>query len=136
MILSILLFEESGTRVQSEAAKEFGRMDPSGIAMALIAMTIVFFSLILLYITFKYIAKLYNIDFKKLFKKRRHAEDLVTNVPADIPDETLAAISMALYLYQMELQGLEDAVMTFKNAAKTYSPWSSKIYGLRRTPKS
>ncbi len=136
MTLSILLLEESGTHVQSAAAEEFGRMDPSGIAMAVIAMTIVFSSLILLYITFKYLAKLYNVDFKKRFKKRRHPNDQVTNVTVDIPDETLAAISMALYLYQMELQGLEDAVMTFKNAAKTYSPWSSKIYGLRRTPKS
>jgi glutaconyl-CoA/methylmalonyl-CoA decarboxylase subunit delta len=136
MTLSILLLEESGTHVQSAAAEEFGRMDPSGIAMAVIAMTIVFSSLILLYITFKYLAKLYNVDFKKRIKKRRHPNDQVTNVTVDIPDETLAAISMALYLYQMELQGLEDAVMTFKNAAKTYSPWSSKIYGLRRTPKS
>lgn len=135
-MLSILLFEESGARVQSAAAKEFGRMDPTGIAMTIIAMTIVFFSLILLYITFKYLAKLYNVDFKKLFRKSRHPEDLVINVPVDIPEETLAAISVALYLYQLELQGLEDAVMTFKKAAKTYSPWSSKIYGLRRTPNS
>jgi len=135
-MLSILLIEESGMHVQSAAAREFGRMDPTGIAMAVIAMTIVFLSLTLLYITFKYIAKLYNIDFKKLFKKRHHPEEQVTKVPVDIPEETLAAISLVLYLYQMELQGLEDAVMTFKNATKTYSPWSSKIYGLRRTPNS
>ncbi len=135
-MLSILLLKESGTHVQSAAAEEFGRMDPTGIAMAVIAMTIVLSSLTLLYITFKYLAKLYNVDFKKLFKKRQHHEDQVDKAPVDIPEETLAAISLALYLYQMELQGLEDAVMTFKNAAKTYSPWSSKIYGLRRTPKS
>jgi glutaconyl-CoA/methylmalonyl-CoA decarboxylase subunit delta len=133
MMLSILLLEETGTRVQSAAAEEFGRMDPTGIAMAVIAMTIVFTSLMLLYITFKYIAKLYNVDFKKLFKKN-HPEHEESKVVEDITDETIAAISMALYLYQMELQGMEDAVMTFKNAAKTYSPWSSKIYGLRRSP--
>jgi glutaconyl-CoA/methylmalonyl-CoA decarboxylase subunit delta len=133
MMLSILLLEKTGTRVQSAAAEEFGRMDPTGIAMAVIAMTIVFTSLMLLYITFKYIAKLYNVDFKKLFKKN-HPEHEESKVVEDITDETIAAISMALYLYQMELQGMEDAVMTFKNAAKTYSPWSSKIYGLRRSP--
>jgi len=135
-MLSILLLEESGHHVQSAAAEEFGRMDPMGIAMAVIAMTIVFFSLMLLYITFKYIAKLYNVDFIKLFKKRRHPDDLVRKGAADIPEETLAAISLLMHLYEMELQGLEEAVMTFKKAAKTYSPWSSKIYGLRRTPKS
>jgi hypothetical protein len=52
----------------------------------------------------------------------------------DIPGETLAAISLALHLYHEQMLGLEDAVITFKKAAKTYSPWSSKIYGLRRTP--
>lgn len=135
-MLSILLLAESGNRVQSAAAEKFGRMDPTGIAMAVIAMTIVFTSLMLLYITFKYIAKLYNVDFKKLFKKRRHPEDQVPKVPEDISEETLAAISLVLYLYEIEVQGMEDAVMTFKKAAKTYSPWSSKIYGLRRTPKS
>jgi len=135
-MLSILLLEESGNRAQSMAAAEFGRMDPTGIVMAIIAMTIVFTSLMLLYITFKYIAKLYNVDYKRIFKRRRHPEDQITNAPVDIPEETLAAISLVLYFYEMELQGLEDAVMTFKKAAKTYSPWSSKIYGLRRTPKS
>jgi Na+-transporting methylmalonyl-CoA/oxaloacetate decarboxylase gamma subunit len=133
MMLSILLLEEAGTRTSSAAAEEFGRMDPTGIAMAIIAMTIVFSSLTLLYFTFKYMAKLYTIDFAKLFKKK-YPLDVDSKVPDDITDETLAAISLALYLYQMELQGMEDAVMTFKNAAKTYSPWSSKIYGLRRSP--
>jgi hypothetical protein len=54
----------------------------------------------------------------------------------DIPGETLAAISLALHLYHEQMLGLEDAVITFKNAAKNYSPWSSKIYGLRRIPKN
>jgi Na+-transporting methylmalonyl-CoA/oxaloacetate decarboxylase gamma subunit len=132
-MLSTLLLVEAGTRSRGTAAEEFGRMDPTGIAMAVIAMTIVFISLMLLYITFKYIAKLYSIDWKKLLKKN-HPENVVSKVSEDIPDETLAAISLALHLYHMELQGIEDAVMTFKNAAKKYSPWSSKIYGLRRSP--
>jgi len=132
-MLSTLLLVEAGNRVRGTAAEEFGRMDPTGIAMAVIAMTIVFISLMLLYITFKYIAKLYSIDWKKLLKKN-HPENVVSKVSEDIPDETLAAISLALHLYHMELLGLEDAVMTFKNAAKKYSPWSSKIYGLRRSP--
>ncbi len=135
-MLSMLLLEESGTNVQSAAAEEFGRMDPTGIAMAVVAMTIVLSSLLFLYITFKYLAKLYTVDFKKLFKKRQHTEGHVDLEPVDISEETIAAISLALYLYQIEVQGLEEAIMTFKKASKTYSPWSSKIYGLRRTPKS
>lgn len=134
-MLSTILLAEIGERIPGKSAEEFGTMDPTGIAMAIIAMTVVFSALIFLYITFKYIAKLYNIDLKNRFRKSRPHLDLPENLE-DIPGETLAAISLALYLYNEQLRGLEDAVITFKNAAKTYSPWSSKIYGLRRTPKS
>lgn len=133
-MISTLLLAESGTRVRGAAAEEFGKMDPTGLAMTIIAMTVVFVALIFLYLTFKYIAKLYSIDLKNRFKKSRPDAD-VPETFEDIPGETLAAISLALHLYHQQLQGLEDAVMTFKNASKTYSPWSSKIYGLRRTPK-
>ena len=132
-MLSIVLLVETGTRIKGQAAQEFGKMDPTGIAMTFIAMTVVFLALIMLYLTFKYIARLYNVDLKKRFRKSRPDED-VPEVLEDIPGETLAAISLALHLYHQQMQGLEEAVMTFKNSAKTYSPWSSKIYGLRRTP--
>jgi Na+-transporting methylmalonyl-CoA/oxaloacetate decarboxylase gamma subunit len=133
MMLSILLLAETGERVAGKSAEEFGKMDPTGIAMSVIAMTIVFSALIFLYFTFKYIAKLYNIDLKKRFRKSR--PDIEINAAHDeISGETLVAISLALHLYHQQMQGLEDAVITFKNASKTYSPWSSKIYGLRKTP--
>lgn len=133
MTTSTLLVVKAGERVAGKAAEEFGRMDPSGIAMIMIAMTVVFSALIFLYLTFKYIAKLYNIDLKKRFRKSRPDVQIHEDIE-DISGETLVAISLALHLYHQQLQGLEDAVMTFKNASKTYSPWSSKIYGLRRTP--
>jgi len=132
-MLSTLLVVKAGERVAGKAAEEFGRMDPNGVAMIMIAMTVVFSALIFLYLTFKYIAKLYNIDLRKRFKKRQQHADAPV-VQEDISGETLAAITLTMHLYHQQLQGLEDAVMTFKNAAKTYSPWSSKIYGLRRTP--
>jgi glutaconyl-CoA/methylmalonyl-CoA decarboxylase subunit delta len=127
------LVVKAGERVAGKAAEEFGRMDPTGVAMIMIAMTVVFSALIFLYLTFKYVAKLYNIDLKKRFRKSRPDAQIHEDIE-DISGETLVAISLALHLYHQQLQGLEDAVMTFKNASKTYSPWSSKIYGLRRTP--
>jgi len=133
MTTSTLLVVKAGERVAGKAAEEFGRMDPTGVAMIMIAMTVVFSALIFLYLTFKYIAKLYNIDLKKRFRKSRPDVQIHEDIE-DISGETLVAISLALHLYHQQLQGLEDAVMTFKNASKTYSPWSSKIYGLRRTP--
>ena len=134
MMLYILLLVEGTGRLKGQAAEEFGKMDPTGIAMAVIAMSIVFASLILLYLTFKYIAKMYNIDRKKLFRKRQPGIE-IQEEDEEIPGETLAAISLTLHLYHQQMQGLEDAVMTIKKASKAYSPWSSKIYGLRRIPK-
>jgi len=133
MIVTTLIVVKDGERVAGKAAEAFGKMDPTGIAMSLIAMTIVFSALIFLYFTFKYIARLYNIDLKKRFRKSRPDIEF-SEEHEDISGETLAAVSLALYLYHQQMQGLEDAVITFKNAAKTYSPWSSKIYGLRKTP--
>ncbi len=134
-MVSTLIVVKAGERVAGKAAEDFGRMDPTGIAMIIIAMTVVFTSLIFLYLTFKYVAKLYNVDLKKRFKRSRPDLEVPDSLE-DIPGETLAAISLALHLYHQQMQGMEDAVITFKNAAKTYSPWSSKIYGLRRTPKN
>ena len=133
-MLNILLLVEGTGRLKGHAAEEFGKMDPTGIAMAVIAMSIVFASLLLLYLTFKYIAKLYNIDRKKLLRKRQPGID-IQEEDEEIPGETLAAISLTLHLYHQQMMGLEDAVMTIKKASKAYSPWSSKIYGLRRIPK-
>lgn len=58
--------------------------------------------------------------------------------PAVKPDnagEVYAAIAMALYLYSNELHDQENPVITMIRTSKTYSPWSSKIYSLRRLPR-
>ena len=45
-MLTLLLVAEATDGIKGKAAEEFGRMDPLGIAMAVIAMSIVFLSLI------------------------------------------------------------------------------------------
>jgi hypothetical protein len=55
---------------------------------------------------------------------------------ADAPDtETFAAIAMALHLYKNDLHDREQAVLTINRVGKMYTPWSSKIYGLRNNPR-
>ena len=46
-----------------------------------------------------------------------------------------AAICTALYLYFTELHDEEKYVMTVKKVSRTYSPWSSKIYGIMNISK-
>jgi len=57
-------------------------------------------------------------------------EEQVVEV-ADLTGEINAAIAAAVHLYRSELHDFEDTVLTMKKVSRTYSPWSSKIYGLR-----
>ena len=50
-------------------------------------------------------------------------------------DEIIAAIALALHMHSKELHEEEKTVLTLKSVAKIYSPWSSKIYGLRKSPR-
>jgi hypothetical protein len=111
------------------SGEEFVKMDPYGIGMAVIAMSVVFSALILLYVVFKNTRRLYTIDLKKLFTREK-AMKLIDETH-DISGEVNAAIAMAIYLYRSELHDHEETVLTIKKVARTYSPWSSKIYGLR-----
>ena len=46
--------------------------------------------------------------------------------------DTAAAISAAIYQYMDEAHEDEDAIITIDRAAKSYSPWSSKIYATHK----
>lgn len=49
-----------------------------------------------------------------------------------ISGEVTAAISAALYLYMNEQHDDESGKITIKEVSRKYSPWSSKIYGMRQ----
>ena len=106
-------------------------VDPYGVGMAVIAMSVVFGALLLLYVFFKNTKNLYSIDFKTLFSKQQEEPVREQSAPGEISGEVNAAIAMSLHLYVSELHDHEDTVLTIKKVARTYSPWSSKIYGLR-----
>ena len=52
----------------------------------------------------------------------------------EAPGEVFAAISLALHEHN-DMHDLEDTVLTITRVKRSYSPWSSKIYTLRETPK-
>lgn len=108
---------------------EFVKIDPYGLGMTFVAMSVVFLCLILLYLVFKNTRRLYTLNLKRLFSKEINVTE--NEGLHDISGEVNAAISMALYLYRNELHDHEETVLTIKKVARSYSPWSSKIYGLR-----
>lgn len=127
------------TRVKASAADRFGEMDPIGAGMAIIAMSVVFSSLALLYLVFKNITRIYAFDFRKLFSSRKKKEEgtkaVAESAATDLQGEVAAAIAVALSMYMSQLHDIENTVLTIKKVSRTYSPWSSKIYGLRNFPK-
>lgn len=123
------------------AEKTFAQYDPYGFIMALLGMGIVFSILVLTYLIFSNTPKLFAPAFKQkmkdLFKRKEQqaeAEEEAGDAAiseSDLTGEINAAIAAAIHLYRSELHDFEDTVITMKKVSKTYSPWSSKIYGLR-----
>ena len=64
-----LLLLQSDVRVPGKAAAEFGQMDPNGLAMTIIAMGVVFISLILLYLAFNTLLNCIMWILKNVFAK-------------------------------------------------------------------
>jgi len=117
-----------------QAGEVFVKVDPSGFGMTIIAMSVVFTSLIFLYLVFRFFGK-YNI--KRSKKKKQQSAKAVEQSKEkneEAPGEVFAAIACALHLYQSQIHDEENTVITIEKVARTYSPWSSKIYGLRRSP--
>lgn len=103
-----------------------------GIIIAITGYIIVFLALLLLYFVFVSLSKLLLIKTKrKLSKEGRVIED---NKDLQISGEVTAVIAMAIYLSR-DLHDEESDVLTIKRISRSYSPWSSKIYGMRNLRK-
>lgn len=117
---------------QASSGEKFGEMDPIGFGMTLVAMFVVFSALALLFGFYKLVGRQFTRT-KKV--KPKVGEVAAAPSEVEISGELNAAIAMALYLYQTEMHDFENTVLTMKKVSRTYSPWSSKIYTLRKTPR-
>ena len=77
-----------------------------------------------------------NIFRKKTNKEiNESGQSEVENKNADNLAEVAAVISYALHLYQQDIHDYEQMILTIQKVVRPYSPWSSKIYGLRQIPR-
>ncbi len=107
--------------------------DPWGIMMTITAMFVVFMALLMLFIAFKFTG-----NFAKGLTKRKAIQSGKQLAEADsneLSGEVLAAISAAIVEMDQDVHDIESTILTIDEVKKTYSPWSSKIYGLRQLPK-
>ena len=118
--------------------EKFQQHDKAGIGMSITAMSVVFFGLILLYISFRLIGK-FAVSLRR--KNAMEAKDVTCKQEAkemklgEAPGEVIAAISLAMHEMQSDVHDVEDTVLTITRVKRSYSPWSSKIYTLREIPR-
>ncbi|MCL1933850.1 MAG: OadG family protein [Candidatus Azobacteroides sp.] len=118
----------------SERVDNFKSNDSRGIGMTITAMGVVFLGLIALYLLFKLIG---NTAVSLSHKRTMKASGVSAEEARDIAQqsgEIYAAIAMAIF-EATEFHDDENTILTIKNTVRNYSPWSSKIYTLRETPK-
>jgi glutaconyl-CoA/methylmalonyl-CoA decarboxylase subunit delta len=76
-----------------------------------------------------------------LFKKKKNdrsklADEVKLPIKkVDDNEEVAAVIAYALHLYQQEIHDYDNMILTIQKVVWPYSPWSSKIYGLRQLPR-
>lgn len=122
---------------QKEKAENAKINDSWGGAITLIAMCIVLSALIVLSVLFFFFGKIssWTMSRKKLKahgKSKHDAED--HHLELDSGD-TIAAIAVALAQhFDTKAHDLEDTILTIQRMKRSYSPWNSKIYNLRRLP--
>ncbi len=117
--------------------KMFSEKDENGFGMTVMAMCIVFGALLLLSISFYVISKI-GEKISKRNKIESHGLDTkdveVRKTSQADSGEEIAAIVMALHDH-LNAHDSESTVLTIKKMKRAYSPWSSKIYGLRELPR-
>lgn len=113
--------------------ENFAEMDENGFGMTVMAMCIVFTALLVLCLSFYAIGKI-GAAVSRMNKMRAHGveKEEIHTVQQDSGEE-IAAIIMALHEH-LNTHDAESTVLTINKVKRAYSPWSSKIYGLREVP--
>ncbi len=115
--------------------EQFRQKDATGGVMAVTAMGVVFLALVTIFLVFKLIGM---IMVRRTNRKsaREGGEPVVGKQARDggYTGEEIAAIALALRLYQEELHVHESTVITINHVNRMYSPWNSKIHGITELP--
>ncbi|MDR3119012.1 MAG: OadG family protein [Mediterranea sp.] len=123
---------------KNEKIEKFKIHDAAGLGMTITAMSVVFIGLILLYLSFKFVGNI-SVRLGKRNAMRVHGitdkQQAKEQGFGKRSGEEFAAISMAMHEYLDDVHDIEDMIITINKVKRTYSPWSSKIYTLRETPR-
>jgi hypothetical protein len=115
----------------------FSNINELAILITAVGYIVVFLALAALVVIIGRIATVQGFYVRLKLRRRRDTETPAKETPEiSISADANAAICTALYLYFTELHDEEKYVMTVKKVSRTYSPWSSKIYGVMNLAKN
>jgi hypothetical protein len=100
-----------------------------GLLISVVGYTVTLITLALLYVAFQNLPRLLHLHLHTRLRKAGKPAS-----PGDalhIPSDEAAAIAMALHLYLNELHDETSTKVTIRRVSKSYSPWNSKIFGMR-----
>ncbi len=118
---------------QNDNIEAFHQRDAHGFIVALMAMSVVFSALLILYLMFKLFGKFFD---------RKKEDDAVEEHPAPVAapvsnaqggDEVIAAIGMALYEH-LNAHDQESGIITIDHTHESHSSWSSKLNTMGHMP--
>ncbi len=121
----------------NDKVDKFAELDGNGIGLTVMAMAIVFSALLVLCLSFYCISKIGSAMSKanKLKSQGLEPKEVAkAERPANDSGEEIAAIVMALHEH-LNAHDNENTILTINKVKRAYSPWSSKIYGLRELPR-
>jgi Na+-transporting methylmalonyl-CoA/oxaloacetate decarboxylase gamma subunit len=99
-----------------------------GISIAILGVSIVFASLATMYLCMSiFVRLLERTKSRKLKPDKKSPED-----DHRITGEVVTAIALALQMSREEFHDMEETIITMQRITRPYSPWSSKIHGIRK----
>jgi hypothetical protein len=107
--------------------------ESGSIFISVVGYIVVFSALLFLFLIFANIQKVLLSKQRKKLKQQGHRA--ADSPEINLSGEVVAAISMAMHLYFEDVHDVENAILTIKKVQRPYSPWSSKLYGLRQSPR-
>lgn len=113
----------------------FKNNDSLGIGMTITAMAVVFMGLFILFFVFKFVGKTAIKISKSNARKAAGESSVPVSDTSEASGEVFAAIATAIYEFSEDFHDIENTVLTIRKVKRHYSPWSSKIYGLRDVPR-
>ncbi len=107
--------------------------DAWGGMLTITSMLVVFFALIALYLFFKLSG---NVA-KRMSERKVAKSGTLSAVRSHthLSGEVLAAISAAIHEMREDQHDIESTILTIQHVKRNYSPWSSKLQSLRKSPK-